>query len=230
MSLSHGSMSPGLPALERRGGFGRAWQIVSAGTFLLAVLTALVSYRYVLGIPPIPDGIAANAFRTPWLVLHVGSASTALLLGAIQFTAVPRWGRLQAHRMIGRIYVVSCLVGAATGLVLAVGTSAGPVAALGFGSLAVAWALTNVLGWQHALSGRIATHRRWMIRSWALTLAAVTLRVYVAAAAMADLPEDTAYVAISFLCWVPNLIVAEWMLRARMPILAYRTVIGPRSS
>jgi hypothetical protein len=59
---------------------------------------------------------------------------------------------------------------------------------------------------------RLVEHRRWMIRSWALTLAAVTLRLYMLAPGMSSLD---AYRAISFLCWVPNLVVAELYLRRR---------------
>jgi hypothetical protein len=116
------------------------------------------------------------------------------------------------HRQVGRIYVLSCLLGAVSGLVLAVGTSAGPIAGVGFGSLAVLWIVTNILGWQRAVARQFASHRRWMIRSWALTLAAVTLRIYIPLFEVADLPEMPAYRAISFLCWVPNLLIAELML------------------
>jgi uncharacterized membrane protein (DUF2068 family) len=59
---------------------------------------------------------------------------------------------------------------------------------------------------------QFASHRRWMIRSWALTLAAVTMRIYIPLFEVADLPEMPAYRAISFLCWVPNLLIAELML------------------
>lgn len=192
------------------------WRIVSLLTFLLAVSIAVASYRYVLGLPPIPDGIAENAFAAPWLVLHAGSASTALLLGAMQFMAVPKWGGPSVHRIVGRIYVISCLVGALTGFVLALGSSAGPFASLGFGLLAFAWTIVNVLGWQRAWCGQYAAHRRWIIRSWALTLSAVTLRLYVPLAEIVDLPSPLSYQVISFLCWVPNLVLAELSLRPKI--------------
>jgi hypothetical protein len=49
-----------------------------------------------------------------------------------------------------------------------------------------------------------------MIRSYALTLAAMMLRLYVPSAVVAGIPFESAYPLISWLCWVPNLIVAEW--------------------
>ncbi len=54
-----------------------------------------------------------------------------------------------------------------------------------------------------------------MIRSFALTLAAVTLRLYRPLSSLLPVAYDDAYRAISFLCWVPNLIAAELRLSAR---------------
>lgn len=198
--------------LLRGGAIGRAL------VYCLAVAVALFSFRYLLGLPPVPDGIALNRYRAVWLVLHAGAASTALLVGAVQFSAAVRQHRPGVHRWTGRIYVVACLIGAISGLVLAAGTSAGPMAGLGFGGLAVAWIVTNALGWQRARARKIASHRRWMIRSWALTLAAVTLRLYIPLFEMLGVAELPAYRAIAFLCWVPNLAIAEVLLvRDRRP-------------
>ena len=205
--------SPALPFEARRNATRRwPWRIASTVACALAALVALASYRYLLGIPPVPDGIAHNAYALHWLVLHAGAASTALLLGALQFSPVPRHRKPSLHRVVGRLYVISCLVGALAGLVLALGTSAGIIASFGFGLLAIAWIVVNLIGWQRAWTGQYASHRRWMVRSWALTLSAVTLRLYLPIVEIAGLPSLPAYQAISFLCWVPNLIVAEWFL------------------
>ena len=54
-----------------------------------------------------------------------------------------------------------------------------------------------------------------MLRSYALTLAAVTLRLQIPASAVLGIPSPIAYQVISWACWVPNLLVAEWWIRAR---------------
>jgi Predicted membrane protein (DUF2306) len=46
----------------------------------------------------------------------------------------------------------------------------------GFGILAVLWFLTGLEAYRTMRRGNIKAHRRWMIRNFALTLAAVTLR------------------------------------------------------
>jgi uncharacterized membrane protein len=187
--------------------------LVRSTILLLALAVALFSYRYLFEIGPIPPNIANNRFRPVWLVTHVSFAATALLVGAVQFSGTVRRCRPWLHRWVGRTYATSCLFGGVAGLILAIGSSGGPIASAGFGSLGLAWVYSTALGWQRARTGDFASHRRWMIRSWALTLAAVTLRIYLPLSEMADLPELPAYGAISFLCWMPNLLVAEFVLR-----------------
>ena len=111
--------------------------------------------------------------------------------------------------------MVCSLAGGAAGLVLAFGARTGPVSTAGFGSLAVLWLTATSLAWRAALARRFAEHRRWMIRSYAMTFAAVTLRIYLPFAFLSPWGYDNAYRAISFLAWVPNLIVAELYLRRR---------------
>ena len=74
-----------------------------------------------------------------------------------------------------------------------------------------------------AMRGVRVAHRRWMIRSIALTLAAVTLRIQIPVSMMLDIPFDTAYPVIAWLCWVPNLVVAEMIVRwPRRPLVRLR--------
>jgi hypothetical protein len=51
-----------------------------------------------------------------------------------------------------------------------------------------------------------------MIRSYALTFAAVMLRIYLPLSQVYGIPFEPAYQTIAWLCWVPNLIVAEWLI------------------
>ena len=169
--------------------------------------------RYLLHPPMTPKQALGNPLGVPWLFVHVAGAVTALLLGSFQF--LPGLRRIGAHRWVGRVYVLGCLVGGVAGLILAPGSFAGPIATAGFGSLAVIWIAVNLLGWRAALDRRFVAHRRWMIRSWALTLAAVTLRLYLPTVMILDLPFLPWYRAISFLCWVPNLVIAELYLLRR---------------
>jgi hypothetical protein len=201
-------------------GWRRAWLVAMTGS---AILVALMSYRYL--VPGAPGGgpaiLANRATRMGALTLHAGLAATALVLGPWQFLGGlrARWPRL--HRWNGTLYVACCLGGGAGGLALAFGTTAGPVASAGFGLLALVWAGVTWRAWRLARAHAYAAHQRWMIRSFALTFAAVTLRLQLPLAGALGLDMALAYPAISFLCWVPNLAVAELLLaRRRRPELA----------
>ena len=52
------------------------------------------------------------------------------------------------------------------------------------------------------------------MRNFALTFAAVTLRVYLPTSMALGVPFESAYPLIAWLCWVPNLLVAEPLARA----------------
>lgn len=191
----------------------RDWLCWSVAGFLCAGI-ALFSARYLLQIGSVPSEIAANAFANPWLLIHVAGAVTALLVGPLQFLPAIRARFAWLHRWLGRIYVTGCLVGGVAGFVLALGATSGPVSTAGFGTLAVLWLGTTSLAWRAALQRRFVDHRAWMVRSFALAFAAVTLRLYLPLVDVFALPFDDAYRAISFLSWVPNLLAAELFLRA----------------
>lgn len=157
-------------------------------------------------------GIFGNLFARPWLALHAAGAGTALMVGAFQFLPAVR-RRRTLHRWIGRIYASACIVGGAAGFLLAFGTTSGPVAAVGFGLLAPTWIFTTTQGWLTARARRFEEHRRWMIRSFALTFAAVTLRLYLPIGMMAGLTFAQIYVATAWISWIPNLVAAELWLR-----------------
>ena len=193
------------------GSAGRVWLIVM---LLLSLGVGLYGLSYLTGRPA-PPGPAHNGAGMGWLVPHALSAGLALLLGPWQFLASVRARRPGLHRLIGRSYLTVCLVGGVTGLVLALNASSGDLARAGFGALAVVWLGANAMGYSAALRRDFTSHRRWMIRSFALTFAAVTLRLYLPISFVPGFSFAVAYPIISWVAWVPNLIVAEIWLRAR---------------
>jgi uncharacterized membrane protein len=146
--------------------------------------------------------------------LHVFCAALALLLGPLQFSDGLRRRQPRLHRWLGAGYLgVGVGVGGVTGLLLAINAFGGPVAQVGFGSLAVAWLVTAVLAWRCILQGDVDAHRRWMTHNFALTLAAVSLRLLLPASILGGMPLDLAYPLVAWLCWLPNVAAAEWLLR-----------------
>jgi hypothetical protein len=155
--------------------------------------------------------------------VHVAGAATALLIVPFQLLGGLRARWPLVHRWLGRVYVIACLAGATGGFFMAFGTTAGPVAGVGFGALAIAWFWANLQGWRMALAGRFAEHRAWMIRSFAMTFAAVTLRIYMPLLPLSGMDPLEAYRLTAYIAWIPNLILAELYLRgafSRRPRLA----------
>ena len=148
------------------------------------------------------------------LQVHATAGALPLLTGPWQF-----WTRLRntcrkLHRYLGRVFLLSVAVSSLAGFVLSFHSEEGWPTHLGFGLLAAVWFLTAWKGYTTAREKRFHLHREWMMRSFALALAAVTLRnelpllLFVAHASF-----HVAYITVSWLCWVPNLIGAEWWLR-----------------
>ncbi len=181
---------------------------------ILAFIVA--AYALVLLIAPEvrPPFLRERAAMMPAAVyLHLAGGAVAMALGPFQFSAALRARRLDLHRWLGRTYLVAVLLGSCSGFVLATVSQGGLVAHLGFGTLAVLWLATAARGYQLIRRGDDVSHRRWMIRNYALTFAAVTLRIYLPLALLSGVSFAVAYPAIAWLCWVPNLIVLERWIR-----------------
>lgn len=150
------------------------------------------------------------------LRFHIAGGIGALLAGPWQFSHRLRTRNLNLHRWMGRFYLMEVALGSIAGFGMAVVSQEGLPTHLGFGILAVLWFATGLQAYRMVRSGNIAAHRQWMIRNFALTLAAVTLRQYMPFMLFAlHWPFPRAYITVSWLCWVPNLLVAEWMVRRR---------------
>jgi uncharacterized membrane protein len=158
-----------------------------------------------------PDMKAEFVAHPIGVYLHVFAAAVALLLGPFQFSAALRRDHLRLHRWMGRAYLgVGVLVGGLSGLYISQFAFGGPVARLGFAALALCWLYTGLRAYMAIRRRDIAEHRKWMVRNFALAFAAVTLRLYLPPAILAGTDFAVAYAVIAWLCWVPNLMFAEW--------------------
>ena len=185
-------------------------------TALIASATAigLWSLRYLL--PSQPQAIHFENFtdRHTAFTIHAVFASIALLAGPWQFLPSIFSRRRQLHRLLGWIYVSTVVLGWLASLPLALHAHTGTMASAGFQTLGVAWLTCTLLGLLDARAGRIVQHRRWMIRSYALTTAAITLRLYVVGSDILHIPLGQSYPYIAWLCWVPNAVFAQWFIKA----------------
>lgn len=164
--------------------------------------------------------IGNTAWHTAFYI-HITFGGIALLTGWTQFSQKLRDRYLNTHRTIGKIYVGSVMLSSLAGFYIALFASGGIASTLGFGGLAAAWFLTISMAYARILKRDIKQHENWMIRNYALTFAAVTLRIYLPLSQMMHIDFIAAYRVISWLCWVPNLSIAEMIINKRSRALAY---------
>lgn len=181
---------------------------------------ALVLYGVLIpmGVPPPALPLTGVAYAVA-LYAHIAGGIVALATGPFQFSVKLRKRNVRLHRALGLVYLAAVAFGGAAGLAAAVLSSSPVPARLGFAALAVAWLATGWKAWQTAVARRYQPHRAWVYRSFALTLAAVTLRIELPLLAMAFGDFEPGYIAVAWVCWVPNLLVAEWLIRTRRGLL-----------
>jgi len=203
----------------------RSWSIGVLAFF------ALVVGAYALLMYGSPDGIREQAFVTQkgnlpdlWynvLWAHAVSAGLAIAIGWFQFIKRSRQRSPNTHRIIGYIYSTMIMIGGITGLYLAYYANGGWFARVGFGTLSILWLYSLYRALKSIIVHRNkAEHGRWMARNFALTCAAITLRIYTALAAAIWKITDTndSFFVIAWICWVPNLLFIELLLSRKTRI------------
>jgi uncharacterized membrane protein len=180
---------------------------------LFALENALGALRYLLPHVPIPAELDNFTHRRVALSLHALGGAIALLAGPLQFVPRLRENNWNRHRLLGWIYCGAVLLGWCASLWIAPHAQTGWIASAGFLALGSAWIVSTGLAVRFILRGDALRHRRWMIRSFALTAAAITLRIYLPLIFVFHWPFSIAYPAIAWLCWIPNALAAEVYLR-----------------
>lgn len=201
-------------------------RLASFATLVLLSLGVAGYAVAVYGLLPLgagihPDMRASFEAHRVGIYAHIFGSVFALVLGPFQFSARLRSSRPALHRWSGRLYLaVGVLIGGTAGLFMAFHAFGGPAARIGFGALALAWLYTGLRAYQAIRARDVVSHRRWMVRNFALTFAAVTLRLWLPASVASGVAFELAYPVIAWLCWVPNLVLAELLFnRLRTPSL-----------
>jgi len=143
---------------------------------------------------------------------HIIFGGVALLIGWVQFNKNIRAKRIRLHRLIGAIYIISVLISGILGFYIALNATGGIIAKTGFSTLAIIWLTTTILGFNSIRKKEVDRHEKFMIYSYSACFAAVTLRVWLPL--LTNLFDDflIAYRTVSWVCWVPNLIVAFYII------------------
>lgn len=146
--------------------------------------------------------------------IHVYASIWVLLAGFTQFSKGIQRNNPLLHRSMGYIYVTDVLlITGPAGLLMGFYANGGLSSRIAFVSLAALWIFFTAMALIKAKQKDFKAHRAYMIRSYALTLSAITLRAWKYAINNSfELPPMDVYRSVAWLGWVPNLIIAEWLI------------------
>lgn len=156
-----------------------------------------------------------TAFRLGFYV-HITTSLVVLVLGLLQFLPVLARRGPGLHRQLGKGYIIGILALAApSGLILARFANGGLAAQVGFTLQCLVWWLCTWRAYRAARQRQWSLHVEWMLRSYAVTLAALALRgeSYIMYYAFQTKPIET-YLTVTWLSWVGNLVLVEVLIEA----------------
>ncbi|WP_431134511.1 DUF2306 domain-containing protein [Psychroserpens mesophilus] len=146
---------------------------------------------------------------------HISLGGLALLIGWTQFNKTLRKNNINLHRNIGKVYIISVLLSGFSGLYIAYFATGGIVSTLGFSLLALIWIYTTIRAFLEIKNRSISKHQKFMIYSYAACFAAVTLRIWLPILTTIFQDFMTAYRIVSWLCWIPNMVVAAYIVKSQ---------------
>ncbi|HCW06606.1 MAG TPA: hypothetical protein DGG95_04480 [Cytophagales bacterium] len=189
------------------------WELL----FLLGLALSINALTYLnfdssYGFLKIKAAAVASGKYLPFYYLHVLFGGLILFAGFIQ---VSKWFRTKwksFHRGVGYFYVLSILFCAAPGgLGMSFFVDRGPMVLISFVLQSALWFYFTLNAFLKIKRGDVVAHELWMWRSFSLTLAAITLRLYIFFSSyFFDLSQPMAYAIIAWASWLPNLILVEY--------------------
>ncbi|HEY2866547.1 MAG TPA: DUF2306 domain-containing protein [Pyrinomonadaceae bacterium] len=215
--MDGGPLLPKAKTLFNRGALLNALLLATLAffVFLMARISlAYMPYNTDVGFLRIKqDYIDIDFWRTAFFV-HIYMSIWVLLAGFTQFTENIRtyWPKL--HRTFGYIYAVDVLfITGPAGLIMGFYANGGLTSKISFVTLAIGWITFTAIAVQKARNGDFVGHRDFMIRSYALTLSALTLRAWKYGINNTfDFPPMDVYRTVAWLGWVPNILFAEFLI------------------
>ncbi len=207
--------------------------------YLILSVATLLMLRMVVDYMAFRDDVDFLRFKQAYVgnwwwktafYIHVFSAIVALMAGFTQFSIRFLRDHRPWHRFIGRIYAYDILViNFPTGMVLAVCANGLLPGRIAFVLLDCLWFGFTLIAVAAARNGQIARHREFMIRSYALTFSAITLRTWkIILSHTFRIDPVHLYMINAWIGFVPNLFFAEWLIRYRSSLKSEISQKGPQ--
>lgn len=168
------------------------------------------------------DALLADWVWKTFFYIHISFGGLALLVGWLQFNKRLREGYRSIHRTIGKMYVFSVWLSALGVGYISFFAEGGIIAFLGFMTGGLIWSYTTTKGFLTIRQGNVWEHQKFMMYSYAACLGAVTLRIWLPLLAFATKDWILSYQIISWMAWLPNLVVAYFLINRLQRIKHFR--------
>lgn len=145
---------------------------------------------------------------------HILFSIFSLIAGLTQFSNYILTKYKKLHHVMGYMYVIDviCIAGP-SGLVMAFYANGTIVSKTSFVLLSVLWIGFTSMAIIKAFKKDFLEHEKWMIRSYSLTLSAISLRLMaIIFPKIVHLDAHTEYAVLAWLSWTINLLIAECLI------------------
>ena len=173
--------------------------------------------------------IHIDHWRTAFFI-HVYASIWVLFAGFTQFSKKLLRNNPRLHRTFGYIYVTDVLlITGPAGLLMGFYANGGITSRIAFVSLALLWIFFTATALIKARQKNFKAHRRYMIRSYALTCSAIALRTWKLVLSHSfTIDPLTLYMIDAWMGFVPNLLFAEWLIRRKAKRKPVKTIVLSR--
>jgi hypothetical protein len=186
--------------------------VLAFGAIMFGKTIPYFSFEYALNfLGTKQNSTLDQPFFHPAFYVHISSALVVMLVGIWQFFPVFLRKKPVLHRILGKIYVFGVLIFAApSGLVLAYFANGGLTSRVGFSLQCFVWFALTAAAFREILRKNWLLHVHLMLRSYAVTMAAWSLRTesYFLFYYLGTKPIET-YQTVTWLSWVGNLVLME---------------------
>jgi uncharacterized membrane protein len=153
------------------------WSLLALFTMLMTAVTLLTALGILREQKQFANQIVLTLYY-PALFIHIGVATIAVIIGLFQFLPQIRAKRIDIHRFLGRTYMLCILVSGLTATYVVFFTERFDEQ-IAFATLDVLWLFTAWKAYRAIRRKQIAQHRLWIVRNYAVTLAAIFARLVV---------------------------------------------------
>ncbi|MEU8266675.1 DUF2306 domain-containing protein [Sphaerisporangium sp. NPDC049002] len=221
---THNAGAPALPAGEPE---GRPRPPAAASPtrptwwrrpWIIPLLLVVVAFLFYQVSPYVPERTAPTPphdgfpMYYPLLVVHMVAGTLAIVTAVFQVWPWLRKRHPAFHRVAGRVYVVSAVVGGVVGLIIV--RFAPQVGQIGVAMATILWIGTTVAAYVFARKRRYDLHRRFMLYSFALVMNNIwgVLIVNVGMSLALDIGFTYYLEAARWIGWTVNLMLVQWWL------------------